>query len=65
MTPDTIKPGDECWLDLGNTFGDRQQVRVVKIYKGGNVLVSTGAVKKQCGIQHLTKLTTEELKEAL
>lgn len=65
MTPDIIKAGDECWLDLGNTFGDRQQVRVVKIYKGGNVLICTGSVKKQCGIQYLIKLTTEELKEAL
>lgn len=56
-----IKAGDECWLELNDHFGTRQQVTVIRVYKGGNALVHDGAVERQCAVADLRKLDKREM----
>ena len=48
-----LLPGDEVWLHEHDYFLTRTQVKVLKICKGGNVLVKDGDHTRQTHIRNL------------
>ncbi len=46
-TTHDYEKGQAVWFSTGDTFGSMQRVEILKVYKGGNVLLLDPATKEE------------------
>jgi hypothetical protein len=59
---ETLAENDIADLKLQDTFGSTIEVKVLRIHKGGNVIVFDGERELEVGARHLHKKVKRETK---